>query len=100
MRLGDWRPPIAEEREASYFGPILCGILQLLDEWLEVALIVKIVGVDGGMTHKISCAGDIAALWYRGIELRVIRCKVGGNPGQMVEGIEVIRVGLSQSDRP
>lgn len=100
MGVGDRRFPIAEEREASCFGPILSGILQLLDEWLEVAFIVKIVGVDGSMTDKISCAGDIAALWYRGVELRVIWCKVGGNSGQMVEGIEVIRVGVCQSDRP
>lgn len=99
MCLGDWRAPLAQEREASCLGPILRGVLQLLDEWLKVAFIVKIVGIDGGVTGKISCASNIAALWYRGVELRVIGCKVRGNSGQMVERIEGIRVGVCQGDR-
>ena len=71
-------------------SPVLRGIAQLLNEWLDVALVVKVVGVDGSVTDEVGCSGDIAACWGSRVDGRIMGSEIGGDASEMMEGVELV----------
>jgi hypothetical protein len=64
--------------------------LQLLHQRFKIGLIVKVIGVNGGMTDEISSSSDIAALWRGGLKRRIMRCEVRCDAGRVFKGVKMV----------
>ncbi|KAK6851619.1 hypothetical protein PG995_011744 [Apiospora arundinis] len=91
--------PVGQEVQGRNLGPVDVGlVLDLGDEGLEVGLIIKIVGGNGGMADQVGGARRSAALGHIRGGYRVLRLEIGGHTSEMVKGVEIV-VGVQGSGR-